>query len=197
MAYGVLLITFLLKKYYDDKLVTFALSIFICGTLEYLTSYFMEKIFKARWWDYSNRKFNINGRICLETIIPFGIMGCLIVYVANPFFTNILNIMPEVLLNILSISLAVIFIIDLIVSLQVISNIKTISKNVKDNTEEISQKVRNILKGKKLLHIRVFDAFPLLDKKLNLKSRFTKEIEKVKKVKEDIKEKVNNTIKKK
>ena len=57
---GVILITLLLQKYADDVVVSFFLSVIICGTLEYLTSYFMEKIFKARWWDYSNNKFNIN-----------------------------------------------------------------------------------------------------------------------------------------
>ena len=68
---GVLLITILLAKYNDDIWITFLMSLLICGTLEYATSYIMEKIFKARWWDYSYRKFNINGRICLETLIPF------------------------------------------------------------------------------------------------------------------------------
>ena len=70
--YGVggILITLLLSKYYDDPIVLFFMGIAVCGILEYLTSYIMEKFFKARWWDYSKRKFNINGRICLETIIP-------------------------------------------------------------------------------------------------------------------------------
>ena len=40
----------------------------------------MEKIYKARWWDYSQKKFNINGRVCLGTIIPFGLLGLLITW---------------------------------------------------------------------------------------------------------------------
>ena len=88
-GYGVILLTILLKKYQSDIPATFIFSILICGTLEYFTSYFMEKIFHARWWDYSKRKFNINGRICLETLLPFGIMGCLILYIVNPAFLNI------------------------------------------------------------------------------------------------------------
>ena len=76
------LITLLLSKYYNDPIVLFFMGIAVCGILEYLTSYIMEKIFKARWWDYSKRKFNINGRICLETIIPFGLLGCFIIYIS-------------------------------------------------------------------------------------------------------------------
>jgi len=194
---GVLLITLLLKKYYNYKLITFVLAILICSVLEYYTSYFMEKIFKARWWDYSNSKFNINGRICLETIIPFGIIGCFIIYYTNPFFIKVLNIFPLIVLHIASVFFLIIFIIDAIISLKVISNLKTISKTVKDNTEEISEKVMNILKGKKVLHVRVFNAFPLLDKKLELKEKVLKEVERVKKKKNEIKQKVNKNIRKK
>ncbi len=61
------------------------MAILVCGTLEYFTSYFMEKRYHARWWDYSQRKFNLNGRVCLNTIIPFGILGLFISYVSNPF----------------------------------------------------------------------------------------------------------------
>ena len=82
---GALLITFLLKKYIDDPFTLFIMAILLCGTLEYLTSYFMEKIYHARWWDYSQRKFNINGRVCLNTIIPFGLLGMFIIYISNPF----------------------------------------------------------------------------------------------------------------
>lgn len=57
----------------------------------------MEKKFKARWWDYSKRKFNINGRICLETMLPFGILGTLIVYVVHPFVVNMVNLLNPTL----------------------------------------------------------------------------------------------------
>ena len=72
-GYGVVLVSLLLQKYQNDIIVTFFMSIIICGFLEYFTSYFMEIIFKARWWDYSQRKFNINGRVCLENLVLFGL----------------------------------------------------------------------------------------------------------------------------
>ena len=77
-GFGGILITLLLQYFTANPVVLFFMAILVCGVLEYLTSYFMEKLFNARWWDYSQRKYNINGRVCLNTIIPFGILGCLI-----------------------------------------------------------------------------------------------------------------------
>ena len=82
------------KKYQNDLIITFFMSIIICGILEYFTSFFMEKIFNARWWDYSKRKFNINGRVCLENLVLFGIASCFIIYVTNQFIINKINKIP-------------------------------------------------------------------------------------------------------
>ena len=99
----------------SDFLGVFLKSILICSVLEYLTSYFMEKLFKARWWDYSKRRFNINGRICLETMIPFGILGTLIVYVVNPFFLSLITSIPKIVRIILAIILFVAYLTDNII----------------------------------------------------------------------------------
>ena len=141
------------------------MTIVVCGTLEYLTSYFMEKIFKARWWDYSKRKFNINGRICLGTLVPFGLFGMLLMYVANPFFLGKIQQMPEVLINILFWSFLIIYIIDNIVSGVVIGYVKKTEKRFAtdvDNTEEMTEKVKAVLKEKSLLHRRLVNAYPKL-----------------------------------
>ena len=89
-------------------------------------------------------KYNINGRICLETMIPFGIIGTLIVCYINPFMLNLINKMPLIFLNISFYIILVIFVIDLGISLKVVSNIKNITSNiVKDNTEEINNNFRS------------------------------------------------------
>jgi len=184
-GYGAILITFLLKKYVDDVLTLFIMAILVCGILEYLTSYFMEKIFKARWWDYSRNKFNINGRVCLETIIPFGLLGLLIMYIANPFFIGKLEQLPENWLNVLFWTLLVIFIVDNIVSTVVISYIKKALKFIGkelDNTEEITQKIKEVLRQKSPLHRRLANAYPKLEAvKIKIK-------EKKEKIKKQVKE---------
>ena len=101
-GWGALAITILLKRYMEDPLVLFVMSTLICSIIEYLTSYFMEKKYHARWWDYSNKKFNINGRICLETLIPFGILGVAIMYGTNPILFKLYNQIPQLVINILT-----------------------------------------------------------------------------------------------
>ena len=81
---GCLLLVFLLGRFKGQPVILFLMSIIVCSILEYSTSYIMEKLFKARWWDYSEYKFNLNGRICAATMIPFGILGVLVVYYLNP-----------------------------------------------------------------------------------------------------------------
>ncbi len=143
-GFGVVLITILLQKYTNDVIVLFFLAILICGTLEYATSYFMEKFFNARWWDYSKNKFNINGRICLETLLPFGIAGSLIICVVNPFIIKYVNMIPENIVSIISYGLLGIFILDSVVSFIIINGFKNETYAEGDNTEEMSNKVKEV-----------------------------------------------------
>ena len=160
-GWGAIIITILLDKYLSDPIALFVMAIVICSIIEYATSYLMEKIYHARWWDYSTKKFNINGRICLETMIPFGILGLLIMYFANPFFISIYEKIPELVINIICIILLILFIIDNIVSSNIISTIKIEGiKAEKDNTKEVTEKVKQILENKSFLHKRLINAFP-------------------------------------
>ena len=140
---GVVLITFLLRNYTNDIPVLFILSTLICGSLEYFTSYIMEKLFNARWWDYHNKRFNINGRICLETLIPFGILGSLILYCINPYLINIYSKMSELVRNIIVGILTFSFIVDWTISFLIILSFKNETYIARDNTEEISSKVKD------------------------------------------------------
>lgn len=160
-GWGCILIILLLNKYTDDPLVLFIMAIVICSILEYFTSYFMEKLFKARWWDYSRRKFNINGRICLETMIPFGLLGCLIMYFVNPFFVSIYSKIPSNILIIISSVLFTIFLIDNIISYTIMFKMKIPKIKIsKDSTEEITEYVRNILAKRSFLYKRLMKAYP-------------------------------------
>lgn len=160
-GWGCILIIILLNKYTNDPLVLFIMAIVICSILEYFTSYFMEKLFKARWWDYSRRKFNINGRICLETMIPFGLLGCLIMYFVNPFFVSIYSKIPSNILIIISSVLFTIFLTDNIISYTIMFKMKIPKIKIsKDSTEEITEYVRSILAKRSFLYKRLMKAYP-------------------------------------
>ena len=65
--------------------------VFLCGAviasaLEYVTSWAMEKLFHARWWDYSDKKWNINGRICFWISVGWGLLAAIFVFGIQPLF---------------------------------------------------------------------------------------------------------------
>jgi len=159
-GFGGILIIFFLSKYKDDILVLFCMAVIICAILEYFTSYILEKIFKTRWWDYSEKKFNLNGRISLDIVIAFGVLAILMVYVINPFVMWIVSKSNTTILSIFTMFFLIIFIIDTIVSSKIIYNIKGVGIKFKDGTEEISVKVREVLKTRGVLTRRVANAFP-------------------------------------
>ena len=160
-GWGAISMMIILDKYIYHPFILFIMAMIICSVLEYLTSYFMEKIFHARWWDYSDKNFNINGRICLERSVPFGLLGCLLMYVLNPFFINILSSLSLNFLRIISILLILIFVVDNIISYSIISKISISSRRIiKDDTEEITKKVKEYIINHSNFGKRLMKSFP-------------------------------------
>lgn len=192
---GAVLITLLLYKYSYDPLILFIMTTITCLALEYATSWIMEKLFKARWWDYSKRKFNLDGRVCLGTAIPFGLFGMFLIYVSNPFLIRILSRFPTNILNIIAIILAFIYISDTIISTIVIAGFRKTTVQVgkessQDNTEQITKKVREILAQKSWLYRRLINAYPkLVTIKYRIKIIKDEVKESAKEIKNDIDEK--------
>lgn len=155
-----------------NPILLFILSIIICSVGEYVTSYVMEKLFHARWWDYTKNKFNINGRICLTNSLAFGVLGFLLIKFVNPFVVGLITKLSPTMMNILFYTILTLFLIDNVISFKVIFKIKNMSvKYVHlDNTKEITEKVKKILSDN-VLAKRVFKAFPNIRFKFNLKEK--------------------------
>ena len=177
-GFGALIMMFYLTQYKDEPFTVFIMGAFICSTLEYITSYIMEKIFKARWWDYSEKKFNVNGRICLTYAFLFGLCGVIMICFTNPIIIYLLNLIPENIMVIISSSFLIIFITDVLVSFNIISKFKTTALNIaKDSTEEINKKVIETIKNK-VLQKRIVKAFPSLKFQFNLRGRINRHMSK-------------------
>ena len=198
-GFGALLIVLLLSKLSFSPVLVFLMTVLVCGALEYFASWIMEKIFKARWWDYSNVKFNLNGRICLKNLIAFGIMGIAVIYVINPNF----EIWIEYFLNkdqlrFLAFILWTIFIMDFVVSTIVVYGFRRITEKVNeerigDNTEQITRMVRKLLSEKSFFHRRFINAYPKLEAiKTKMKEIKTKIEDVTNDAKDAVLEKVND-----
>ena len=109
--------------------------------LEYITSFVMEKLFCQRWWDYSQKAFNINGRVCLEGFLCFGLFSVIAVNYVQPFFTKQLLKIDENVLFIISGILGIGFIIDTIMSTHIALNMEKKLELVKQILEESEGKI--------------------------------------------------------
>ena len=122
---GAVAITLLLSRYRGDPVAVFMLSLLLCGTLEYVTSYLMERLFHARWWDYSQKHFNLNGRVCANTLIPFGAFGLLLIEYVQPACFALFARIPDAVRLGLCAGLCALFVADTVVSVTVLGKIRS------------------------------------------------------------------------
>lgn len=161
---GALCIILLLNKYLEDPFALFIMASLIATVLEYFASYFMEKIFKARWWDYSEKKFNLNGRVCLTNTVLFGLGGLIVMYVINPFLTGILDGFSKTTIIVLGLMFFTIYAVDTIISFTTIYKLRSSSTSLKkDSTEEISEQVRETILKNSYFKKRLLNAFPRVE----------------------------------
>jgi len=92
---GATLVYMVFWQYRSRYLLVFIGGMILATLLEYVTSLCMELLFHAKWWDYSDRKFNINGRICFSVSVFWGILSLLMTELLQPHMVKVLNAIPE------------------------------------------------------------------------------------------------------
>lgn len=85
---GGLALCLLLRPLRRKPVRVFLLSMALCSGLEYFTSWFLERLWGIRWWDYSGHMCNVNGHICLTSSVGFGLGGMLLICVFQPVFNR-------------------------------------------------------------------------------------------------------------
>ena len=88
---GGAIVLFLLRKLFTRPVATFFVSMVLCSIIEYFTSWYLEFTKGIRWWDYSGYFMNLNGRICLEGAVTFGLACCAVVYFAGPLLGGLID----------------------------------------------------------------------------------------------------------
>ena len=113
---GGVLVIVLLRKFADRPALTFALTVIVCGILEYATATFLWETKHEMWWEYTGYFLNLKGRICAEGLLLFGIGGMAFIYIIGPFFDNIFRKIPPNKMVAICCILAVFFGADVIYS---------------------------------------------------------------------------------
>ncbi len=93
--------------------VVFLLGSLVASVFEYFTSWIMELLFHAKWWDYSHIPLNIKGRVCAPVAAFWGIMAIALVKFLHPAVMRLIGVFPRPLFEYAGYVILVLFIFDL------------------------------------------------------------------------------------
>lgn len=147
-GFGAIIMELCLSSLRDKPIILFITAFFLLSLWEYIVGYLIEKIFKTKYWDYSNLKFNIQGRVCLKNSIYWGLLGLIFVKWVHPFIESIVKLIPINTLFYIDIIIGVVILIDTIITIIQIANIDVAIQKLNDLSENIKSKVEE-LKGLK------------------------------------------------
>ena len=165
-GWGALLVTLVANGVFFRKCTpaeTFLIGFFVCGALEYAVSWCMEKISHARWWDYSQKPMNLNGRVWIGNLLLFSAAAVGIVYLADPLLFGLFAKLSPRALHIIAGAFLVVLWTDRVISHFMMKLLRhSIEHQAADDTEEIRGEMRLLLKDRRLLLRRVAQAYPEL-----------------------------------
>lgn len=106
---GGLIILIALRRLREKPVLLFVGTVVLCGALEYFSSWWLERTHGQRWWDYSGYFLNLNGRICAEGLLVFGLGGLAITYLLAPVLDDLLSRVNTRALTAIVVVLAVLY----------------------------------------------------------------------------------------
>lgn len=126
--------------------------LFICGmalttALEYFSAYLLEVIFKATWWDYSYKRFNLKGRICLDISIAWGVLSVVMIELVVPFLDRVIDLIPSLIGQTAVLTITAFIAIDVVLTANSIFSFKkllvrleAVSRDIKLELDEFSDR---------------------------------------------------------
>jgi uncharacterized membrane protein len=139
-GFGTLSIIVLLKPVENNYIFLFLSSLFLTSIIEYITGYILETAFNSTWWDYSDKHFNIHGRICLVFSIIWGLISVFILKVVHPYIVYIVSLIPQRLGIILFYIMLSYLIIDFTLTVITIFKLKSLLNQLNAAYSEIVDK---------------------------------------------------------
>lgn len=94
--------------------------------LEYVTGVCMEALFKVRYWDYSNKKFNFQGQICLSSTLAWGGLTLLLVYVIHKPIEQFVLGLPARVISPVTYVITVVFAVDMALSFKAAMELRSV-----------------------------------------------------------------------
>ena len=117
-AFGAIFVLIITDNFQGSILSVYFSGLIAATILEYITGYVMEKLFKVKYWDYSDHKFNLNGYISLSTSIAWGFLSVLLTEVLQVNVYRFVSMLTEHDLKIFIAITSTVFFLDLILSIK-------------------------------------------------------------------------------
>ena len=137
-GFGVVIVLGCLTPLKENFLILFLGSVVLTSLLEWLTGFILEKLFRQRWWDYSNEPFNLNGYICLRFSIVWGLACVLVVDVIHPTIELFIHLMPYIVGIICLCVLGIWLVVDLCATVTTITRMNRRLERI----DELAAKIR-------------------------------------------------------
>ena len=146
---GAIIMLIIMNKLQGKIIEIFLISMVVLTIWEYVVGVFLEKMFNTKYWDYSDHKFNFQGRICLTNSIFWGLLGVGFINFVHPAVCYVVNLVDiNVYINLIYIA-TVIMIIDAIISIIKVKNIKNTWNKVQELNDQIKEKLKEIKENRK------------------------------------------------
>ncbi len=143
-GFGAIIMFLFLDQFENKPILLFFIAMIILTIWEYIVGVLLEKIFKTKYWDYSDHKFNFQGRICLTNSIYWGLLGVVFVKYIHPFIQGIISKVDIQILYYISSIITVVFLVDMIASIIKVKNISIKLEKIEELNKEIKEKLKEI-----------------------------------------------------
>lgn len=141
---GAIIMILFLNSFKNNILVLFIVSFVVLTIWEYIVGVLLEKLFNTRYWDYSNNKYNFQGRICLLNSFYWGILGVVFTLLIHPFIESKVELLPQNILIYTNIMLGIYILVDTIVSVVKVNNIDIKIKTIAELGESLKEKLEEL-----------------------------------------------------
>lgn len=146
-GFGALIMLYVTIPFREQYLKMYFAGAISATVLEYFTGAAMEKLFKVKYWDYSSKKMNIKGYICLSSTIAWGFFTIFLVKVIhNPIEKNILMI-PHTILYIIICIVGGLMIWDFVISFRTAFGMRSLIVKINEYKEKTGAELKEVVKN--------------------------------------------------
>ena len=186
---GAIIILFATLPVAGNLILVWLLGMLAATALEYVTGAAMEALFKVRYWDYSDKKCNLNGHICLSSSIAWGFFSILLVKFIHPPIARLLADVPAWLVDPLALALTVVFTVDVVQSVQAALDLREVLSKLTEENEDLRRLAKRAEVAAAFAEddLRRFREKTELEKRL-LQSRMEAELEEQRQAREERRE---------